>query len=165
MTPIEQAKAMLPNVPREVFDTYLGEMIIDLGWSSDIASNLKIFTQGFFKLGALSLYEIGQLRWHVSSLFLNKDILCPYSYSDIQLLIRDHVNGNETFMRWSIAESKPRFLWHMAYIKGTGHLFAPVVLVRTQSGLRILDGNHRIAALFSLEQQDKIPVDAWIGSS
>jgi hypothetical protein len=53
----------------------------------------------------------------------------------------------------------------VAHIKRTRSLFTRIVLVRTGDSLRILDGNHRLAALFALGLQKDIPVESWLGES
>ncbi len=48
-------------------------------------------------------------------------------------------------------------------IIATGRFSAPVAIALTTFGVKILDGHHRIAALFDLGVQGTVPVDAWIG--
>jgi Uri superfamily endonuclease len=71
----------------------------------------------------------------------------------------------ETPIRRKVTDSKKRFLWHMDYIKRTGKFCAPIVIVRTESNhFIILDGSHRMSALYALRLHQTLAVDAWIGS-
>jgi hypothetical protein len=62
-----------------------------------------------------------------------------------------------------IAETKERFAWHVEFINRTRSICTPVVMARTNCGFRVLDGNHRLAALFALNLENEISVSAWIG--
>jgi hypothetical protein len=155
---------MFLNVPSEVFEAFLVPLIGDVGWPFHTIHDSTRGTAWIRLLGELSLKEFSNLRWNIYTLSLNKDILDPVSYGDIQLLIRDHVQGIETPLRRYVMNSKTRFLWHVKYIQGAGRLVAPIIMVVTFNGLRILDGIHRTAALFALGFHGKIPIKAWIGS-
>lgn len=156
MTPIEQAKSMLPNMPTPLFDMFIAPLIDD-------TPNVFFGSRWFYHFGGLSLYQFSQLRWNISTLLINENILHPDSNSDIQLLITDHVKNIETSIRRNVVNSKARFLGLVEYIKRTGCLPAPIVLIRTGYTFRILDGSHRMAALFTLSLNETVPVKAWIG--
>lgn len=155
----EQAKATLPNMPTPLFDMFITPL---LGNALNVLSPFGD-SRWFYHFGGLSLYQFSQLRWNISTLLINKDILHPNSNSDIQLLITDHVKNIETPIRRNVMDSKIRFDGLVEYIKRTRCLPAPIVLIRTGYAFRILDGSHRIAALFSLGLNDTIPIKAWLG--
>lgn len=128
-----------------------------------ISSILQRGRDGGYISAPISLQQFRDLRWNRSSFLLHKYILHPDSYCDIQLLIRNHVKGIKTHRVRNVQNSKKRFRWHMEYIQRAGCLFAPIIMVVTFDGLRILDGTHRISALFSIYLNDEVPIDAWIG--
>jgi hypothetical protein len=164
MTPLERAKSMLPNVPANVFDNFFAPLIInDIGWPfSSIYDSLN-GTDWYRILYPFSLDSLSQLKWKLTSFFLNKDILYPGSYDDINLLIRNEICDMEALIGWFPKDSKLRLGRNKQLIKTTQRLPAPVVFAKTPHGIKLLDDHHRIAALFMLELHNTIPVDAWIG--
>lgn len=162
-TPIEQAREMFPDVPDEIFELFMVPLVDEKTWKFKSIFDSTIDTKWFHWLAELSLCEFKKLKWNRHVLMLNKEILHPLSYGDIDLLIKDHVLNEETFARESIYRSKDRLVGHMRFIVNTGRLCAPIVAVGTIERLRILDGNHRIAALVSLGLNSKIPIEVWLG--
>lgn len=161
-TPIEQIKSLLRDVPEDIVNGYIKDILLDLGWSDNLALNLHIFTQPHIELGSLSLYEFSNLDWQNHVIFLNENSLHPDSKTAIKSLISNHVQNRDTVFSGHITNSRTRFDRAMEHIKGTGRLPARIVLVRTNGLFVILDGHHRVSALFSLNIQDKTPIDSWI---
>ena len=154
---------MFPNMPEEAVNIFLAPLLGDDLWPF---SNILESTQGtrwWMYLGGLSLDKFSKLRWYRSSFLLYEYILHPDSNCDVEILIRNHVKGIKTPSVRNVAKSKERFDWHVEYIMRTRRLCAPIIMIVTLDGLRILDGTHRASALFSLHLQDEVPVDAWIG--
>jgi hypothetical protein len=165
MTSVERAKAMFPNMPDEPFNILIAGLLGTDPWPFSFITESTRGTNWHYHLGGLTLYQFSQLRWNLSMLFVNENILHPDSNNDILRLILDHVLDQETAVRRNITNSKERFLWHKAYIERTGTLSAPIVMIRTGNSFRVLDGSHRMAALYSLRLHHSVAVDAWIGSS
>ncbi len=164
MTPIDRAKAMFPNIPADVFDNFFAPLIInDIGWPSFSIYDALDGTDWYRILYPFSLQTLSKLTWKISSFFLNKDILYPGSYDDIKLLILNEIYDMETLIGWYPKDSRQRLARNKQLIKTTGRFPAPVVFARTSSGMKLLDGHHRVAALFILGLHSTIPVDAWIG--
>lgn len=154
---------MLPNVPPEVFDTFLKPLILNnnIGWPFFSVD----FTYGEWTriLSPLSLIDFSKLRWVRNTFTFNDSLFYPGSLADINLIIE-----NKTTDVWALVgrDSTPcrrNLLWHEEFTLKTGRLFAPVTIARTNRGMKLLDGNHRIAALMSLNLHKTIPIDAWIG--
>jgi hypothetical protein len=163
MTPIERAKAMLPNMPDEVFKLFIAEMFIDTPWPFSNIDQSLIGTKWYYYFGGLSLRQFSNLRWKIYNFMLDKNILHPDSYGDAARLIKEHVLGIETPIR-NVRKTKERFFGLVKYIERTKKFPAPIITIRTEfNNLRVLDGSHRLAALYALELDDKIPIDAWIG--
>ena len=164
MRPIDRAKSMLPNIPTEVFENFFVPLIInDIGWPFLTIYDSLDGTDWYRILYPFSLDSLSKLRWKLSSFFLNKDILYPGSYDDIKLLILNEIYDMEAFIGWYPKDSRHRLARNKQLIKTTGRFPAPVVFARTSHGMKLLDGHHRVAALFILELHNTIPVDAWIG--
>ncbi len=165
MTPVERAKAMLPNIPLELFDAFMVPFIDDCGLPFINNFDLTHNTPWYQLLHRYDLYKFSRLQWNVSPLILNEKVLNPESYTDIKLLIMDHVMNVETPVRWNVTDSKKRFLWHMDYIKRTGTFCTPIVIVRTEfNNFIILDGVHRMSALYALRLHHSVAIPAWIGT-
>jgi hypothetical protein len=163
VTPIKMTKAMLPNLPGEVFDMF----ITQINETESTTFDSMPGGRWFYYFGELSVEAFNHLIWRRTTLFFNKDIFHPVSCSDVDTLIHYCGLNSETmamalYPRYPV-DSKARFAWHKEFIKKTGRLCAPIVVIRTIEGIRFLDGCHRLAAAFSLELHDSIPLDAWIG--
>jgi hypothetical protein len=79
------------------------------------------------------------------------------------LLINTHLKNIPTIAtQIKGGKAKESFLRSRQFIERTGRLHRPVVLIWQGIGYQIMDGNHRIAALFSLGI-DGLLIDAWIG--
>lgn len=163
ITPHMRAVAMLPNVPNEVFDDFILPFIDDIGWPFSNINDSIHKTDWWRLLGGLSLEEFSVLVWQRHSFFINENTFHPESNSDINRLVRYHVDGFRTSLIGNISKTYERFRWHVSYIERARRFCAPIVTIVTFNGLRLLDGAHRIAALLSLELYNEIPVDAWIG--
>lgn len=163
MTPIKITRAMLPNLPEEIYEMFV------------VPQNdapLNIFDsqpQGrwFFHFGGSSVEEFGQLRWRKTVLTFEKDILHPDSYSDIKILVSYYSINNSglanAIFPGNPTDSRERLAWHKEVIINTGRLCAPIVCIRAGETIRILDGTHRLAAASLLDNRDTVPLDAWIG--
>ena len=64
----------------------------------------------------------------------------------------------------NVANSRDKFFGARDYIAHTGRMPVPVVLQNDMPGFRILDGNHRLAAMASFTNANAGMVDAWIGT-
>ena len=165
MTSVERAKAMLYKMPPELFNSYMVPFIDDCGWPFHGLFDLTHNTPWYQLFHGLSLYKFSNLQWNLSPIVLHENILHPNSYTDIKLLIADHVFDMETPIRRTVVDSKKRFLWHMEYIKRTRKLCTPIVIMRTESSnFIILDGVHRMSALYALQLHQTVAVDAWTGT-
>ena len=60
--------------------------------------------------------------------------------------------------------ARDSFFRSREFIQSAGRLYTPAVLVQEPQGYKIMDGNHRVAALFSLNASRQLHVDAWIGN-
>lgn len=150
-------------MPEEVFNLYFRPLIDDKGWPFSSISDSAINTIWDQYFDHMTLCQINDFRWHRDRLLINENILYPASNSLINMIILDNVFDYDTPIRRQVSDSKIKFWGLIEYIKRTGVFPAPVVLVRTDGLFRILDGNHRIAALFALGLNNDFPCDAWIG--
>jgi len=165
MTPIERAKSMFPNMPDEVFNLWLAPLIInDIGWPFHAIEDSTADTNWFRILHPYSLSVLSQLKWDLDSFLINKNVFCPLSNADINLIILNKSFDIQAFIVWDSESSRRTLAWHKEFIEITGGLCAPIAAVFTPSGIKVFDGHHRIAALLDLDLYDSIAIDAWIGT-
>jgi len=164
MTPLEKAKHHLPLMPKEVFDGFMAPLIInDIGWPFTSASDSLAGTDWFRILHPFSLSSLSQLQWKINTFSLNKDILYPSSKDDIDLTIINKTRNVWAYIGRDSEPSRRSLAWHKESIKTTGCLCAPITVAMTGEGVKILDGHHRVAAIFDLGINDTFPVNAWVG--
>lgn len=161
---ISNAKSMLPNMPDEVFDGFLKPLIIDhFGWPFTSVNDLSNETEWFRILHPFSLKSFSNLQWQKIYFVFNQGILHPVSRGDINLIIMNNILDMFPSPEHS-ESSRDTLTRNKAFIKSTGQLPSPPVTAITPNGVKIFDGNHRVAALFDLGLNNKIPVDTWHGT-
>jgi hypothetical protein len=161
---IQKAKSMLPNMPDEVFNTWLVPIIR----SHNAWPYLNVLSphpddQWRRYFGLFTFYDISNLLWDVMQLKFDWSCLDPLSNGVIEVLIENDVHNFDATGTFNVRDSKSRFFWHMEFIKRTGNIVAPVIGINTKDGLRVIDGNHRLAALTHLGFRGRINCDTWIG--
>ncbi len=154
---------MLPNMPDEVFEMF----IVPLNEHPASIFDDKPEGRWFYHFGGLSIEEFSELRWKRATLFFNKDRFHPLSCQDIDTLLEFcelPANSNRNTLYQGYSPSSREHLARLNLsILNTGKLNAPIVCIKTRNGYRVLDGCHRLAAAFSLDIRDSIPLDAWVG--
>ena len=98
------------------------------------------------------------------SLTFDMSCLDPISNATIDTLIKKHVHNLDTTGGFNVLNSKSRFFGFVKFIQSTGNNPAPIIGINTDSGLRILDGNHRLAALTYLGLRGRVQWNTWIGA-
>jgi tellurite resistance-related uncharacterized protein len=162
---IQKAKAMLPNMPDEVFNTWLLPIIRHHNsWPYDNILSPHPTDQWRRYFGLFTLHDFSECVWYRMRLTFDMGCLDPISDSVIQTLIEKHIKNRNTPGRLNVLNSKSRFLGFVEFIQRTRTIPAPIIGINTGNGLRILDGNHRIAALTHLKLRGTILCDTWIAS-
>lgn len=161
--PIKQAKAMLPNMPDEVFDGFLSPLIDSFGWPFRSVYQILDGTEWYRILSPLTLPELSVLKWNRKLFTLESHTLYEGSIADLELIIRNKEEDVWAAISRDSSPCRVSLLWHEADIQKTGKFCAPITMAQTPFGWKILDGNHRIAALFTLGLVETVKVDAWIG--
>jgi hypothetical protein len=158
-----RATSMLSELPAEVGESFLAPLIKDVGWPFKTIEDDFGGTDWDRIMYPFSLRQFSELRWRRKSFFLDKHFLCPVSRADIGLVIRNQTEDVWAEIGRDSEPSRRSTAWHKASILSAGSLCAPVTLALAPEGIKILDGNHRIAALLDLGVQGSIYVNAWIG--
>lgn len=154
---------MLPNMPDEVFDTWLLPIIRD----HNAWPYLDIFSphpslQWSQYFGLYALNDISNCIWRKLVCSFGMNTLDPISNRTINALIEDHVCDLNTPIRLNVRDSKVRFFGLVEFIQRTRVIPAPIVGINTDDGLRILDGNHRLAALTFLKLRGRLQCSTWV---
>jgi len=165
LTDVENARKLLKNVPDEMFDTWLRPIVERSGFPfSNVADDIQ-GTKWVGYLGYESLSIFSGYSWRKSTgLPVDK---IPFKESSLWIidgLITYNLTGKWTLGGRPIPDCKERFGFHVGWVQRTGRLIAPIVIRFTVDGFLVLDGSHRLAALFSLNRDD-ILIDAWMAES
>ena len=161
---IEKARSMLNKIPDEVFDVWLSPVIKKHGFPfKDVNDNThKHILFGYFCCTSLEL--ISDLDWQRFSDLTTKNIcLKETSIMTIQSIITYYSTDKWTLGVGPIINSKERLLFQKRSMQRTGRIETPIIFRKTPHGLLVLDGSHRLAALFSTNNSD-ILFDAWVCS-
>jgi len=157
------ARKLLANMPDEVFGIYIVPLIQLHGWpfesldtqSPDTALWMLMFDNQSVKM-------INQLSWKRYEMPFSLAVFHPRAQRTIFGLLDEHIRGIPTPYA-NVINTKARFRSCREFIARTGRMPVPVVLQQDPMGLRILDGNHRLAAMASFANSSNGIVDCWIG--
>ena len=162
-----RAKRLLPNMPEELFRLYMEPMIIQHGWPfySLESPTTMPWSQLF---DCHDIRTISELFWQRHEFPFSIRVFHRYSQRQIKGLVATHVFG-DTNEYSSLPNTKARFIQAQSYLGESGRMPVPVVLMKdantqTIDELRILDGNHRLAAMASLPNSTACIVDCWLGT-
>jgi hypothetical protein len=156
------ARKLLTNMPDELFSLYMEPLIEEYGWpfsSPDSPTNMPWYQL----FDGLPFKTICQLSWERQEMGFSFGLFHRYAQTQILGLLQTHILGINTYYS-SIPNTEARFHRAHDYIARTGRMPVPVVLIQDPRGLRILDGNHRLAAMASFSNSSNGIVDCWIGS-
>ncbi|MDZ4404228.1 hypothetical protein [Prosthecobacter sp.] len=163
MNLLEKAKGMLPKMPEDVFNIWIRPLIESNGWPFESIHSLHSNRNWFQYFGGNSIQTISNLVWHSQQIPLLGSRLHPNSQQIINWIILSYVHGRPTpVTKIKNGKGRESFLRSRQFIKSTGRLHTPLVLLEDSLGYHILDGNHRFAACVSLRPTPLFTVDAWI---
>ena len=154
---------MLSELPAEVGEGFLAPLIQDIVWPfQSIKDNLH-GTDWHRIFHPLTLEQFAQLSWCRKKFLLDKDLLHPVSVEDIRLVIRNKTEDVWAFVGRDSKPSRESLAYHSMRVLRTHDFCAPVTLAMTSDGLKVLDGNHRVAALLDMKMSKTVELDAWVG--
>jgi hypothetical protein len=159
-----RAKRLLAKMPDELFTLYMEPLIEEHGFPFYAPSTpthmpwKQLFDCHEFE-------TICELSWKRKEIAFSLAAFHPFSQKQIQGLLYTHILGLNTDYA-HIPNTEARFRRACSFIASTGRMPVPLVLMEDLDGggLRILDGNHRLAAMASFANADKGMVDCWIGA-
>lgn len=163
------ARSLLPDMPDEVFDIYIEPLIQAHGWPFTFLEEVPTSPEAsrwFQMFDRQSLKTISDLSWERHTTRFSFTAFHPRSQDVITAIIEHHSNIRFHAAIANVADTRNKFLRARDYIARTGTMPVPVILQQDPLGLglRILDGNHRLAAMASFPNAEAGIVDCWIGS-
>jgi len=159
------ARKLLASMPDDVFNIYITPLIEAHGWPFHVNGsvlNPPEVRRWFQMFDHQFVQAISQLTWERRKIPFALARFHPRSYEVVAALINLHVFGVNTFVA-PIANTREKFFSARAYIAETGTMPVPVILQHDLLGLRILDGNHRLAAMASFSNANDGIIDCWLG--
>ncbi len=161
------ARASLSSMPDDVFDIYLVPLIKRHGWPFDVSGfplDIAEARRWFQMLDHQSVKTISQLSWERCEIPFPLARFHPRSHQVVTMIIEHHTGVCFHAGIADVADTRNKLVRARNYIARTGQMPVPVILQRDPLGLRVLDGNHRLAAMASLPNAESGIIDAWIGS-
>ena len=102
---------MLPNIPNEIFDIWLSDLIMEYGWPFE--STFDTLTGGWVEhLADLTLEILANFTWDKKSFTLNTLTLKPLNLIVIKRMISQSINSLQAATEGPIFNSKNRLFFH-----------------------------------------------------
>ncbi len=164
---LADAKKIMVKMPAEVFDGWLGSLIDEDGtrdeWPFKTAyapTNGTIWRQ---YLDGHTIKTISDLAWKREQIPGVSALFNPSARERIKWIIDAHIHGRLTpVAKLKEGKAGESFFRSREFIKRTGRLHTPPILIKQFQGYQIMDGNHRLAALFSIPNSFAM-LDCWVG--
>jgi len=153
-----------PTMPDEVFYDWLDPIIKVKGWPFKSIDDDLLITNYLYILGLdHSLRDWATCEWELRDIFIPSERFDQISMRTIYSIIGNCIHGQVT-MTTNVENTNERFRTCTAFFKKHGNIPSPVVLSDTGNGLRIWDGNHRLAAVFHANPPIDIEIKAWVAT-
>jgi len=157
------AKALLSKMPDEVFQNFISPLIDDIGWPFTHENNLLYETGWQPILSPLALWQLCEMTWERKFIVLGEISLYENSKKDIDLVIRNKTD-DLGLPGYDAERCRQSLLYHEKVTTSEHKFDTPVTLAFLKDQTyKILDGNHRIASLFTTNKKDSFSLEAWIG--
>jgi hypothetical protein len=152
--------AFFPNMPAEVREIWLDSIAVGYGWPFESIEDSTRDTRWYDVLLGYSLKAWHSVTWEFRELDFASEILSPGSRLSIASLKQEQQGLSTIFA--NVAGTKERFRACADFIRANGRIPGPLVIRYGPHGIDIIDGNHRIAALFDVGIPAGCLVPAWV---
>lgn len=162
---LDGAASMFPLMPKAVFDIFLRPLILtDMGWPyRSIKDVLSHSSPWYYVFHPFSLEDIAKMHWHLESARIGRDALSPQCVDDIDLVLKNYLGRLPRTANYDYDDCRNRTRRQLDYIRQHGCVPAdPIVAAELDGKLKLLDGNHRIAAAWHSGLVDPI-FSLWRG--
>ena len=148
-------------MPDVVFNLWLVPLAEKKGWPfvepTDDTSN----TTWHDALGGLPLKTWVDVEWSMIEIEPKIELFNPYGQLILRLMI-DSLAQPVLQVRLKLESTEERLALCAEYIRQHGCLPAPIIVMRRNGWLDLVDGSHRMAALFHVGCPPQYRVPAWI---
>ena len=152
-------KATLPNFPEEILEDWLTPYANSEGWPP--ANGLDSIPRDRWRylLGGRTLAQLRSIEWQEHNRHLSiHELRDDYKQICVDMVL-GAVQKQINLYSSSIPDLSERFNRILGYLREHGTLPKPPVLLSSESGFQVLDGNHRLAAYFYGYGYFKLPLD------
>jgi len=154
-------REFFPNMPDEVFDNWLAPIINDHGWPFTSINDDLFSSDWIFKIGnKFSLKQWFECEWELTDIPLDNANFKHYTLKIISEIIVNAVNGIPTETTDLIGGDE-RFRACASFYREYGKIPWPIVIYKFSNFVRVLDGFHRLAAIFHVGYPHDFKVPAW----
>jgi hypothetical protein len=139
-------KGDLPHWPDDVIDQWLLKLAnrgADTGWPPPKCLDRHAWR---YILGGRPLSWWKNVAWVLESHEIELEVLSRTTKRIVSDMINAHVNDVPNFYS-AMPDGKARFISAVQYLATHGSFPRPLVVMRLEDGLRVIDGNHRVTAL------------------
>lgn len=160
MTPRE----FFPHMPDTVFESWLAPFIEQIGWSFESLDADLSSSRWKYLLGLIPLSVWHGCTWSLVKLNIAAVRINPSSQWAYQSIIDHCTTGAFTAITANLQDTQERFRACTEYVRTNGTIPAPIVAIVRNNMLEVMDGNHRLAALFHVGVTDPCWIHAWVPS-
>ena len=159
----EQARALFPLMPEEVFRLWMDERIESNGWPPDTGTweaALRFRSVGYWQ----------KLHWQKKGVLLIPESLSGETRRIIRSLYQGVFSGIPTEETRYVGDSRERITGTMRYIAQHGRLPSCLIFLEEDGVYEIVDGCHRLTAFFvchsdpEFKNRPSQTQEAWVGS-
>jgi hypothetical protein len=154
-------KDIFPKMPAEVFDLWIRPHISAYGWPFT-AQNLRLEgTKWSAFFTGYSLQQWTAFDWYLTTVRLVPGLFHEETMQRIEWVVGACAFDYKTPTA-KLENTKERFRACTAFIEQHGKFPQPVVGLSSALGLEIVDGHHRLAALFFLGKHERFDMPIWL---
>lgn len=158
MTPRE----FFPHMPDEVFDSWLAPFIDQIGWPFETLDADLSSSRWKYLLGLVPLPVWHGCTWSLETINIAAVQINPSSEWAYRSIIDHCTTGSLTTITANLQDTQERFRACTEYVRAHGTIPVPIIAIARNNMLEVMDGNHRLAALFHVGVSDPCWITAWM---
>ena len=161
----ERAKSLFPDMPTDVFEKAIGQFIPNIGWPFLSLYELTEHTNWYRLLYPFNLCSFSSLSWTFDNIVIDERLFSPNTKEDINIIIANQTQDILAETGRDCEACRQSLIFHKEYISSNGKIYEPIIVAVTADlFIKIVDGNHRIAALKELSMLGKYNIPVWLGN-
>ena len=160
---IDKARKHFRNMPDEVFNLWLHDIIKERGWPFLKENEETLGTNYENLFNRLSLSYWTNLHWRIEIIPYDELVLDDISLQKAQAIIDEVILGESVFTT-KIENMAERYESCVSFVEENNCFPKPIICqFNLDKSLTVVDGHHRLAALKTFRNIDKFPFWTWIG--